>query len=603
MRPIELRPALDAWREALRWDRDEVLAEQQRLLRRSFPATLWASLFSSAGTAWIMALVLPPAPVLWWMASHWAVVALVCLALRPLPRPGRAPRADAWRMLACMVAMGLTWGSFGWVAWHHGQGTMGVVYATGILCTVSSGALGLGGALLPSYIAYLALTVGGVLVPLAVGGGPIALPASALLGVYFVLTSVQARNLAQAARRSIEIKFDNERLVAQLRAQTQRAEQASQDKSRFLAAASHDLRQPLHAMGLFLDTLARSTLTPRQAAVLGHARAASGAAAEMLTTLLDYSRLEAGVIQAHRAPFAVQPLLGALEQEFGAQADAAALVYRTRETTAAALADRALVDLVMRNLISSALRYTQAGGVLIACRPRAGQLALEVWDTGCGIAPEHHAEVFKEFHQLGNPERDRRKGLGLGLAIVQRLAQQMDTRVELHSRPGRGSLFRLWLPAWHGTLADEAPAPVQDERRMDGLRVLVIDDDEAVRLGMQALLESWGCACRSAQSCADALVQLRAAGDAAAPRGIVTDIRQRHQETGKQALEALRAHLGRHVPAILMTGDTSPQRLRDAQSTDALLLHKPVSARQLRAALAEVLEQAQHQPARAGAIG
>ena len=600
---IELPRAAYAWRSALRWDRDEVLAEQVRLMRRSFPPTLWASLLSSVGTAWIMALVLPPTPVLWWLASHWIVVALVYLALRPVPRASHGPRADAWRLVACMAVMGTTWGSFGWVAWHFGQGTMGMVYATGILCTVSSGALGLGGALLPSYLAFLMLTVGGVFVPLAIAGGPIALPATALLCVYFSLTSAQARNLAHVARRSIEIKFDNDRLVAQLRAQTQRAQQANQDKSRFLAAASHDLRQPLHAMGLFLDTLARSALTPRQSTVLEHARAASGAAADMLTTLLDYSRLEAGVIKAHHAPFAVQPLLSTLEQEFGAQADAAALVYRTRETTAAALADRALVDLVMRNLISNALRYTQAGGVLIACRQRSGQLTLEVWDTGCGIAPEHLSDIFKEFHQLGNPERDRRKGLGLGLAIVQRLAQQMGTHVEVRSRPGHGSVFRLWLPAWHGTLVDDAPIPARDEGHLVGLRVLVVDDDDAVRLGMQSLLESWGCACRCAQSRAEALAQLRTGGQDAEPDLIVTDFRLRDEETGKQVLQALRAYLGRQVPAILMTGDTSPQRLRDAQSTDALLLHKPVSARQLRAAVDEVLADVAKVPAGETLIG
>lgn len=597
-----------AWRDALRWDRDEVLAEQVALLRRNFPMTLWASLITSVGTVWIMSLVVPLAPMLWWLASHVAVVALVYLGLRPLPRAHHGPRADARRLTACMAAMGLTWGSLGCVVWWKGSGTDAVVYAIGILSTVSSGALGLGAPLLRGYVAYLTCAISGVLLALAVVGGPIALPGCVMVFVYYLLTCLHARNHAEAARHSIELKFDNERLVTQLRAQTQRAVQAqaaaelaSQDKSRFLAAASHDLRQPLHAMGLFLDTLARSPLSPQQATVLGHARTASGAAAEMLTTLLDYSRLEAGVVKAHCAPFAVQSLLSALEQEFGVQADAASLVYRTRETTAAALADKALVDLVMRNFISNALRYTREGGVLIACRPRAGQLALEVWDTGSGIAPEHLDDIFREFHQLSNPERDRRKGLGLGLAIVQRLAREMQARVEVRSRPGRGSVFRLWLPAWHGALEDEAPTPAQDAPDssrgiLAGLRVLVIDDDEAVRLGMQSLLESWGCVCLCVESSADALARLRHMPE---PDVIATDFRLRNEETGKQALQALRGHLQRAVPAIIMTGDTSPQRLRDAQSTAALLLHKPVSTSQLREALVELAQQAQQasQPA------
>ena len=585
------------WRDivhALRWERDAVLAEQVGLLRRSFPATLVASYISALGTVWIMALVLPLAPMLWWLASHVAVVTLVYLTLRPLPRPDHGPRSDARRLLACMTGMGLTWGSLGGVALWQGQDSDAVVYAIGILSTVSAGALGLGAPLLRGYMIYLTCTISSVLVALAVVGGPIALPGCVMVAVYYLLTALHARNLARAARDSIELRFDNERLVTQLRAQTDRAvqalataEQANQDKSRFLAAASHDLRQPLHAMGLFLDTLARSPLTAQQASVLGHARTASGAASEMLTTLLDYSRLEAGVVQAHDAPFAVQPLLSALEQEFGPQADAAALVYRTRETTAAALADKALVDLVMRNFISNALRYTRTGGLLIACRARSGRLALEVWDTGCGIAPEHQQEVFKEFHQLGNPERDRRKGLGLGLAIVQRLAQAMHTQVEVRSRLGRGSVFRLWLTPWRGALVDEAVASAHDGASLVGRRVLVVDDDEPVRLGMQSLLASWGCHCVCAESAADALARLHQMPQ---PDVVVTDFRLRHEETGRQVLDTLRAHLQRSVPAIIMTGDTSPQRLRDAQSTGALLLHKPVSAAQLREALVEVLQ-------------
>lgn len=583
-----------AWHEALRWERDAVLAEQVLLLRRNFPVTLWASLITSVGTVWVMSLGMPMAPMLWWLASHVAVVTLVYLTLRPLPRPGHGPRSDARRLLACMTGMGLTWGSLGGVALWQGQGSDAVVYAIGILSTVSAGALGLGAPLLRGYMIYLTCTISSVLVALAVVGGPIALPGCVMVAVYYLLTALHARNLARAARDSIELRFDNERLVTQLRAQTDRAvqalaaaEQANQDKSRFLAAASHDLRQPLHAMGLFLDTLARSPLTAQQASVLGHARTASGAASEMLTTLLDYSRLEAGVVQAHDAPFAVQPLLGALEQEFGPQADAAALVYRTRETTAAALADKALVDLVMRNFISNALRYTRTGGLLIACRARGGRLALEVWDTGCGIAPAHLQEVFKEFHQLGNPERDRRKGLGLGLAIVQRLAQAMHTQVEVRSRLGRGSVFRLWLTPWRGALVDEAVASTHDGASLAGRRVLVVDDDEPVRLGMQSLLASWGCHCLCAESAADALARLHQMPQ---PDVVVTDFRLRHEETGRQVLDTLRAHLQRSVPAIIMTGDTSPQRLRDAQSTGALLLHKPVSAAQLREALLELVQ-------------
>ena len=598
MTPSEvLPPGSDAVQPPTRWgwpvwERDEVLREQVALLRQNFPMTLLASLATALGTLWVMARVTEPEAITVWLVAHALVVAGVYFTVRSIAPFADAARQAARKLIACMAAMGLSWGSLGYVVLYWGT-PESVIYAIGIVSTVSSGALGLGAPLYRAYVTYLGCAVGGVMVAVALAGGPVMWPALFLTSVYFALTGLQARTADRATRRSIALKLENDRLVNQLRAESQRAlaaqeaaEQADRDKSRFLAAASHDLRQPLHAMGLFLESLQRSPLNDHQRTVLGHAHAASGAAAEMLTTLLDYSRLEAGVVKVRPDAFAVQPLLTALEQEFGVQADSAGLVYRTRETSAAAFADRSLVGLVMHNFISNALRYTTRGGVLIACRTRGKRLALEVWDTGAGIPPSQWDNIFKEFHQLGNPERDRRKGLGLGLAIVQRLAREMKTSVEVLSHPGRGSVFRLWLDRWQGALEDDTTlAP--DAGSLRGLKVLAIDDDEAVRTGMQSLLHSWGCLCITAESSADALECL----EDITPDLIITDFRLRHEETGKQVLQALRAYLGTPVPAIILTGDTSPQRLRDAQSTSALLLHTPVSTGQLRNAMVQLMAQ------------
>ncbi|MBP6599107.1 MAG: hybrid sensor histidine kinase/response regulator [Giesbergeria sp.] len=601
----------------------EVLAEQVLLLRRSFPMTLVASLLTSGGALLMLSLVMPLHIVLGWFCVHLLVVAGVYLALRRLPRPDTTAHQDARRLTVCMAVMGLMWGSLGLLVWQFSDSINGVIYYVGILSAVSSGALGLGAPMYRAYLAYLSCTVGGALTALLLTPAPVALAGAVMVLAYYALTCLHAYNLAQAARRSILLKFDNQRLVVELRAQTHHArqaqevaEKASQDKSHFLAAASHDLRQPLHAIGLFLEALQRSALSEHQTLVLGHARAASGAAAEMLSTLLDYSRLEAGVVKARRTSFAVQPLLQALEQEFGAEADTKELYYRTRETSAAAFADRSLVDLVMRNLISNALRYTHCGGVLIACRVRSGRLALEVWDSGSGIAPEHLQDIFKEFHQLGNSERDRRKGLGLGLAIVQRLVTEMGAQLQVQSRPGRGSVFRLWLDSWQGALllddTNERPTHSNDGADLTQLRIWVIDDDETVCLAMQALLYSWGCLCRTAASAQEVLARVHSqaaeantadttnivGGDdaadwshASAPDLIVTDFRLRHEQTGRDVLAALRRHWGTDIPAIILTGDTSPQRLRDAQSTAALLLHKPVSSHELRHAISTLVQR------------
>jgi anti-sigma regulatory factor (Ser/Thr protein kinase) len=226
----------------------------------------------------------------------------------------------------------------------------------------------------------------------------------------------------------------------QLRTETLRAEEANRAKSAS-AAASHDLRQPLHALGLFIASLRRTPLDEGQTDLLTHMDGAARAAGEMLNTLLDFSRLEAGVIEANPQPFPLQPMLRKLEAEFAPQAEQKQLVFRQRDTPAICHTDPSLLELVLRNLIANAVRYTERGGLLIACRrPRAGLAVIEVTDTGIGIPASQHETIFQAFHQLGNPERDRRHGLGLGLAIVRQLVRTMDLALSLASRPGRGSV-------------------------------------------------------------------------------------------------------------------------------------------------------------------
>jgi signal transduction histidine kinase len=224
------------------------------------------------------------------------------------------------------------------------------------------------------------------------------------------------------------------------------SEDANRAKSRFLAAVSHDLRQPIFAQGLFLSTLARTELTPYQREILDNADAVAKSSVAMLNTLLDFSRIEAGVVTPRLQAFRLQPLLNKIEREFSVQADAKGITYRSRETPLLVRSDPVLVESILRNLVSNAIRYTERGGLLVACRKRNGQALLEVWDTGIGIAPENQMLIFREFLQLANSEQDRQKGLGLGLAIVDGLARTLGHELSLVSRLRRGSVFRLSLP-------------------------------------------------------------------------------------------------------------------------------------------------------------
>jgi two-component system, sensor histidine kinase len=402
------------------------------------------------------------------------------------------------------------------------------------------------------------------------------------LGAVSVFVNTHSNFVTQGIRLGLE----NLELVEQLKAQTLAAEEANSAKTKFLAAASHDLRQPAHALNLFVEVLASTELNPHQRKVVGHIRAASEASRDMLSTLLDFSRIEAGVMQATMQPVALAPLLLSLQEEFGLQADAKNLVYRSRDTQAVAHCDPSLLALILRNLLSNAIRYTERGGVLLAVRRRGSALVVQVWDTGVGIAAADQQAVFKEFHQLGNPERDRQKGLGLGLSIAKGLAQTMDARITVHSRPSRGSVFSVWL-SMAAAHSAAAKAPTANPL-LRGLKVLLVDDEAAVRTSMGELLTLWGCDVREAadQDTARDLLE-----QGFVPDLLITDYRLREGRTGGEVIEMVRSEFSeqRGLPftAIIVTGDTSPQRIREAESHGARVLHKPMDAQTLRQAIAQ----------------
>jgi signal transduction histidine kinase len=497
-----------------------------------------------------------------------------------------------WALLVLNAVDGLLWGALAWVSLDTTT-TTGVILVISVEAGIAGSSMSLLSPVLPVFVVFTVTQLVFASSKVFLLGDPMynALGVAAVL--YAATLLAQARNSAIAARAAINLRFENIELIEKAVAARQEAEQANLAKSKFLAAASHDLRQPMHALGLFLEVLARSGLSAAQNEVLTSTRAASEAAAGMLNTLLDYSRIEAGVIEPKVRPFHLQPLLNRIENDLAPQADAKGLIYRSRETHAAVHADPALVELILRNLVSNAIRYTMRGGVLVGCRRRGNHISVEVWDTGIGIAPAQQQEVFREFHQLGNPERDRNKGLGLGLAIAQGLARAMGQDLALTSTPLHGSVFRLTLPITLAAVADDgleaAPLP---EYTLNA-RVLVIDDDNTVRAAMVQLLQDWGCVCMSAESLEEAQVMARAC----CPDMVISDYRLRELRTGAEAIVALRAEFGANLPALLITGDTAPERLREARASGVPLLHKPVSPSLLYSRLVSVMTDTHGEPA------
>lgn len=587
---------------AWRFDSPRVLSAQMALLDRNLPHALVISALVALLTAWIGSRTVHVQGT-WPWAGATTAMTMLCLSVRQaLPLPTDVARVSIYAHVVRLMAgiQGLCWGAMG-VLWLDQANPMSIAIVLGITAGMNSGGLAVFAPSWPIAITYWVANIVPVMAVLLRSSDEFSFMMGLAVALYLLAMTVFSYFAARGALRAIELGFENEGLVRRLRDQTQRAlearqvaevalaeaEEANRAKTVFLASASHDLRQPLHAMGLFLHALARADLNERQQQLLEQALSSASATSEMLNTLMDFSKVEAGVVKPQMQPFALQPMFRKLEREMAPLAEEKGLAFRMRDTTVILHADPALVDMIVRNLVLNAIRYTERGALLLACRRRGARAWVEVWDTGIGIPADQHEVIFREFHQLGNSERDRRKGLGLGLAIVQGLARAMSVDITLRSQVGKGSVFRLALPV---SKSPWQPAEVvsTDEPDLSGLRVLLIDDDPTVCAAMRDLLATWGCWCETAASDDEALRLL----NWFEPDVILADYRLRSHRTGLQAVQAVRGRMGRMVPAAIITGDTAPERLREAHAGGLPLLHKPVPADVLQAMLFNLWREA-----------
>jgi len=409
----------------------------------------------------------------------------------------------------------------------------------------------------------------------------------------FVTTFADVTEYKRSEQALIEAKETLEQRVGQrtgelrqaLEAQReakQEAEAANLSKTRFLAAASHDLLQPLNAARLFTAALGtRTDLTPASAELAQRIESALRSAEDLLDGLLDVSRLDAGSLRVEKIAVAAQPLLASLHEQFAPQAEARALALRLRPTALHVCSDRALLRRILQNFIANALRYTAQGGVLLACRQRGDMARFEVWDTGPGIPPEQQKVIFAEFQRGDSASPWGEKGLGLGLSICQRMAGMLSHRIQLVSRLGRGSCFAIEVPI---SRAPAAPLPIAaaPAAELGRLRVLCIDNDPEILDGMRALLERWGLQVATAAGLERALEAVRLQR----PDLLLVDFHLNETLDGLAVLEILRGNLYPAPPGALITADGSEDVARRARDHGYPLLHKPVKPAALRALIA-----------------
>jgi signal transduction histidine kinase/CheY-like chemotaxis protein len=369
---------------------------------------------------------------------------------------------------------------------------------------------------------------------------------------------------------------------------THQLEIANQAKSRFLATASHDLRQPLHALGLFVGQLhGRMSATERKR-VVGRIEAALSAMNELFNALLDISKLDAGALTPNITDFALERVIKRVESTFAGPARQKGLIFRVMSSSAWVRSDFILLERILLNLASNAVRYTSRGRVLVGCRRQGDRIRIEVRDTGPGIAIEDRQAIFGEFYRLSDPDEDGKTGFGLGLAIVDRLCRLLDHPISLESTMGKGSCFSISVPIAQplqhaplrtpGVCSSEVPG---------GKFVVIIDDDPLVLDGMKGLLQRWGCHVVTAATAGVALDRLTECGRI--PDVIVSDYHLPCGTKGIEAIASLRKSFATNIPAFLISGDTDPEQVRQATGYGLHLLHKPVDPMALRAVFAHIL--------------
>ncbi|MDO8312121.1 MAG: hybrid sensor histidine kinase/response regulator [Sideroxyarcus sp.] len=491
------------------------------------------------------------------------------------------------------LLVAIVWGSAGVVMFVPGD----LAFQVLLLCVV----MGLASAAVTSNVSFppsMFIYVSGVILPillrLAWEGDQHHLILAGMLGLFFVFVLNAAVELIRTFELSLQRRFENEHLVAELveqkaGAEASRlvAEQANQAKSKFLATASHDLRQPLQALRLFSEALLDTAKEPETVRLAGQIGKSVNALVDMFDDLLDVSRMDAGIVRISRQHFSLAHLFDRLYADF------APLAYAKRldlilpvdgmggeGSGTTVFSDPVLLERMLRNLISNAIRYTDNGSVEVKIRHLDGNIWLEVVDTGIGIDPEVMPHIFEEYYQAGNPHRDRRKGLGLGLAIVRRIEGILGCRVTVKSEPGTGSSFVFAVPVGDATMLAQPYSVAYSHDDLQGVVVALVEDDPDIRESVANLMEQWGCRVFAGEMGDDVIRELDIAR--MRPDLLVCDYRLPRGMTGTQIIRRMRELWGNNVPALVLTGDTAAETLHEIHASGAMLLHKPIAPVRLR---------------------
>jgi two-component system, sensor histidine kinase len=528
-----------------------------------------------------------------WIGELWVFYIILCAGGHVLLRYAYLSRRaiNQWRPWAfAFTALSLFEGiAWGWAPIGLTTGSRFEIELVVVIVTfsIAAGAIPTFSAYLPAFFALFLPTTIPFLISSALSGEAVQRACSLLTLIFIPAMSGLGVVTNRSFVNPVGMRVRTEEIAADLQRQKLIAERANIAKTNFLAAASHDLRQPVHALSLLVGALHGIDMPQEARRLIEQMEVSANALGGLFSALLDISRLDAGVVEVHRRRFCIGSLLERICSDYVEEARKKCISLVWKPCSTMVDCDPVLIERVLRNLLSNAVRHTDRGRIVVGCRRRATRIAVQVLDTGPGIAPDQQEPVFQEYYQLGNPERDRTKGLGLGLAIVRRLTDLLECPLRLNSQLDKGSCFEVSIPCADGIPSELEPVTsVLTGALAKGL-IVVIDDEFAIRQAMSILLIGWGHHVIAAGSGEEAMQQLTACP--AQPDLIICDYRLRDGENGIEVIEQLRSEYNAPIAGMLITGDTAPERLANAKSSGLLLLHKPVPNRNLRAAIVNLM--------------